>query len=86
MLTREITGEPQFTEMEGCMPDTHDESLAPRDFPCHLRLTPEFLRRQQALIQLFWSERSERCPYSICQVVERHPARGKRSIGKRKFG
>lgn len=40
MLNREITGEPEFTEMEGCMPDTHEDSLAPRDFPCHLNLTP----------------------------------------------
>ena len=86
MLTREITGEPEFTEMEGCMPDTQDESLAPRDFSCYLNLTPEFLRRHQALIQLFRLERSERCPYLICQLVERRTARGKRSSGGRKFG
>jgi hypothetical protein len=55
MMAREIACEPEFTEMEGRVPDTDDESLAPSDFSHGHRPTPEFLRRHQALVQVFWS-------------------------------
>ena len=69
MMAREIACEPEFTEMEGRVPDTDDERLAPSDFPHGHRPTPEFLRRHQALVQVFWSEHCERCLYVIRQLA-----------------
>lgn len=69
MMTREIACEPEFTWMDGRVPDTGDKRLAPRDFPHGHRPTPEFLRRHQALVQVFWSEHCERCVYVILQLA-----------------
>lgn len=54
--------------MEGRVPDTDDERLAPSDFPHSHRPTPEFLRRHQALVQVFWSEHCEGRLYVISQL------------------
>lgn len=66
MLASKITGKPEFTQVEGHMPDTHNERLTLCDLSCCGRLAPEVLRWRQALIQVAWPEYSECCADVVC--------------------